>query len=88
MGCRLPPRRKNAQRDNTPHGNRPCWCRACDVAEARGMKWNGVGIHPGITVLRMNYCGHCGNLRCPCASNHNHACTKSNLPGQPGSDYK
>jgi len=32
-------------------------------------------------------CETCGNKRCPHHSNHDLACTASNEPGQPGSDY-
>jgi hypothetical protein len=32
-------------------------------------------------------CPECGNKRCPKATHHIHACTKSNAPGQPGSRY-
>lgn len=35
----------------------------------------------------MVVCKTCGNKRCPKASDHNNACTGSNEPGQPGSDY-
>ncbi len=36
---------------------------------------------------RMILCPECGNKRCPKASNHRHACTHSNEPGQHGSVY-
>lgn len=32
-------------------------------------------------------CPNCGNKRCPKATNHRHACTNSNEPGQKGSVY-
>ncbi len=32
-------------------------------------------------------CAICGNKRCPHATDHRHACTGSNAPGQPGSSY-
>ena len=35
----------------------------------------------------MFLCERCGNKRCPHATNHRHACTGSNEPGQPGSEY-
>ena len=35
----------------------------------------------------MVLCPTCGNKRCPHANDHRHACTGSNLPGQPGSAY-
>lgn len=37
--------------------------------------------------VRMFLCPVCGNKRCPTATDHRHACTHSNEPGQPGSDY-
>lgn len=33
-------------------------------------------------------CEICGNKRCPHHTDHNLACTNSNKPGQPGSDYQ
>jgi hypothetical protein len=49
--------------------------------------------HPQIPQLhldsaRMILCEHCGNKRCPHASDHRLACTNSNEPGQPGSIYE
>ena len=38
-------------------------------------------------LTRMFLCPTCGNKRCPKATNHELACTGSNEPGQPGSDY-
>lgn len=38
-------------------------------------------------MTRMILCPECGNKRCPKASNHELACTRSNEPGQPGSIY-
>lgn len=35
----------------------------------------------------MVVCSTCGNKRCPHASHHDHACTNSNEPGQPGSGF-
>lgn len=35
----------------------------------------------------MILCPECGNKRCPRATHHDHACTGSNEPGQPGSIY-
>lgn len=36
----------------------------------------------------MMLCSTCGNKRCPKAANHENACTGSNEPGQPGSNYQ
>ena len=38
-------------------------------------------------LVRFIVCPKCGNKRCPRATNHEHACTKSNEPGQSGSRY-
>lgn len=35
----------------------------------------------------MIVCDICGNKRCPHATDHEHACTGSNEPGQTGSSY-
>lgn len=35
----------------------------------------------------MIVCEHCGNKRCPHATDHDFECTNSNEPGQPGSIY-
>lgn len=43
----------------------------------------GLRLLPRFMVV----CGTCGNKRCPKAADHNNACTGSNEPGQPGSDY-
>ena len=40
--------------------------------------------HP---LNRMTLCSTCGNKRCPRATDHDNACTGSNEPGQPGSNY-
>lgn len=39
-------------------------------------------------MRRFIVCPTCGNKRCPKASDHRLACTGSNEPGQPGSDYE
>jgi hypothetical protein len=38
-------------------------------------------------TVRLITCAICGNKRCPHATDHRHACTNSNEPGQPGSAY-
>jgi hypothetical protein len=40
-----------------------------------------------VVITRMIVCNICGNKRCPHATDHNLACTKSNKAGQPGSRY-
>jgi len=47
-------------------------CRKCD---------------PDFVGRIMFLCPTCGNKRCPKATDHTLACTNSNEPGQPGSDY-
>ena len=39
-------------------------------------------------LVRMILCPVCGNKRCPKATDHEHECTNSNDPGQPGSIYQ
>lgn len=61
------------------------WCNYCvrcmderDVADGRS--WPR-------TMSVMVVCHHCGNKRCPHATDHRLDCTQSNEPGQPGSRY-
>jgi hypothetical protein len=51
-----------------------CWCTSCFAK---------------LDKLQQFYilCPDCGNKRCPKATNHEHACTESNLSGQYGSAY-
>ena len=67
-----------------------CTCVACgppwrrdtpepDKAESFGA-W--LGWHSWMAL-----CPTCGNKRCPAAANHDNACSGSNDPGQPGSNY-
>ena len=61
--------------------NDECRCRACiDERDDRvfGLpRW----------ATEMIVCATCGNKRCPRATDHRHACTGSNEPGQKGSVY-
>lgn len=99
----LPAKSLNCRRHRVPPGCIPqrglfanlCWCRACDEQEARRLKLKTSGpsgpipwLPPGLTVLRINYCGHCGFRRCPCATNHLFTCSASDAPGQEGSHYR
>ncbi len=59
---------------------RNCPCRDCQMARL------GPSVYP--TRREMILCPRCGNKRCPHATNHNHACTDSNDPGQEGSEYQ
>jgi len=51
----------------------PCGCYECSDMQRR--------------MSVMIVCLVCGNKRCPKATDHQHACTGSNEPGQPGSRY-
>lgn len=53
---------------------KPCRCRRCLTDR-------------GDSLVLMILCPTCGNKRCPHATDHRHACTGSNEPGQPGSWY-
>ncbi len=64
--------------------NPHCWCYECN--KDRQTYIGGFAI-PYIAT-RMILCPECGNKRCPKATNHEHACTGSNEPGQPGSRYE
>lgn len=55
-----------------------CGCRACRPPGNLLDPKNGP---------RFIVCGLCGNKRCPHATDHRHACTNSNEPGQPGSVF-
>lgn len=59
-----------------------CQCSKCFTERHEGK-------HPEdpFFMSRMILCAICGNKRCPHATDHKNACTNSNLPGQPGSDY-
>lgn len=50
-----------------------CWCATCRPVTMQDS--------------RMVLCPTCGNKRCPRAYHHDHDCSGSNLPGQPGSAY-
>ena len=56
-----------------------CYCYNC----------NKDRVEDGIpyVLTRMIVCPTCGNKRCPCATDHNCACTDSNEANQPGSRY-
>lgn len=60
---------------------RPCRCFQCNV--------NTIDPATGLSVtsMYMTLCRECGNKRCPHATDHRHACTQSNEPGQAGSRY-
>jgi DNA-directed RNA polymerase subunit RPC12/RpoP len=58
-----------------------CWCYQCNREKV------GPGGLP-ISATRMIVCPDCGGKRCPRATDHRHACTGSNAPGQPGSRFE
>lgn len=63
-----------AEPSNQPAQRNPeCGCRKCNTVEYQ--------------ATHFIVCEHCGNKRCPHASNHRYACTNSNEPGQAGSVY-
>lgn len=59
----------------------PCSCLDCQ----HGRYHDDPNRLPFMRVMPI--CSECGNKRCPKATNHRHACTRSNDPGQAGSDY-
>lgn len=69
-----------------------CWCRRCEAAARPPMPCvTGDGAFTEWFLKhhapRFIVCPDCGNKRCPRATAHWLACTSSNDPGQPGSDY-
>lgn len=62
-----------------------CGCRQC--LRDRGDGHRELGAFWPTETFRMILCPTCGNKRCPHATDHRHACTGSNAPGQPGSAY-
>lgn len=65
-------------------GGEECWCIRCDEQTAEDLERLTGEVQ---FASRMNLCPDCGNKRCPRATHHDHACTRSNAPGQPGSAY-
>lgn len=63
-----------------------CWCSTCEDCRMAKL----IAENPKMNFLfmqRMVLCPDCGNKRCPRANSHEHSCTGSNDPGQPGSSY-
>lgn len=69
-------------RDPKPEKETPCDCHRCN-----GERLFEASFAPNWLTARMILCPDCGNKRCPKASDHRLACTKSNEPGQEGSVY-
>lgn len=65
-----------------PEGH--CWCRRCEDAWLRRPE----NLRHILVGRRFIVCPDCGNKRCPRATQHDNACTRSNASGQPGSDYE
>lgn len=65
-----------------------CGCYRCTKGrvEATPQHSGPFGIDP--RMAQMFLCEHCGNKRCPHATDHRLACTGSNEPGQKGSNYE
>lgn len=60
-------------------------CRACAIHHVP----EGIDVITAVSYMsRMFVCVTCGNKRCPHATDHRLACTGSNEPNQPGSDYQ
>lgn len=60
----------------------PDACRCFTCLDALDIPWRENPAH-----IVMVLCPVCGNKRCPHATDHRHACTSSNEPGQAGSRY-
>lgn len=75
----------HCHRDCRPAANEAdrgrCGCQRC--LDERDERFGGFPARMSMMVL----CPTCGNKRCPHATDHRHACTGSNEPGQPGSSY-
>ena len=69
-----------------------CRCRRC-LTERGAIRTGSLAGNDLTTILMgtefvgMILCEICGNKRCPHATDHRHACTDSNEPGQPGSIF-
>lgn len=63
-----------------------CECRQC-LRDRDEKIESGMGFPIPLEMTRMVLCATCGNKCCPHATDHRHACTNSNDPGQPGSVY-
>jgi hypothetical protein len=62
-----------------------CGCTKC--LDASGKTVEVFGMQIPVSGMMMVLCATCGNKRCPHAADHELACTDSNEPGQPGSNY-
>lgn len=84
----------NIARGEEANPNKPqCKCRRCltERGEIKTFSMTGHDITTaptGVNFVGMIVCETCGNKRCPHATDHRHACTDSNEPGQDGSIFK
>lgn len=62
-----------------------CGCRQC-LRDRKDENPPGYGWPTELTMMIL--CPTCRNKRCPHATDHRHACTGSNEPGQAGSAYE
>lgn len=60
-------------------------CLACATHHMAAPEYGGTFQVP---QSHMWLCPTCGNKRCPHATDHRLACTASNAPNQPGSQYQ
>ena len=66
-----------------------CLCRRCQEERKEGITVSLTGHDiTQIGFSGMILCELCGNKRCPHATDHRHACTNSNKPGQTGSIFQ
>ena len=66
-----------------------CWCARCHGDYVDELRKQGVREMTLVFGIGNHYivCPDCGNKRCPKATHHDNACTKSNEYGQEGSRY-
>ena len=62
-----------------------CDCRQCLRDRDEHTMWGDFKAPAAMYTFIV--CASCGNKRCPHATDHRHACTNSNAPGQAGSIY-
>lgn len=60
-----------------------CGCRKCLREREKNLP-----LFERTELRQMILCPICGNKRCPHATDHSYKCTRSNEPGQEGSDYE
>jgi len=78
-------RRHNSEGSPANDGGALCGGRQC-LRDRKEENPPGSGWPTELTIMIL--CPICGNKRCPHATDHRHACTGSNEPGQAGSAYE